>query len=378
MEKIIGEAAKKKNKGPAHIGPTVHKCHKCDFTSGTPSRMRMHYTSVHSGRKDFVCEMCGMAFALKGGLEEHTGAVHLKKKDHLCDQCDYAARAASTLRNHIKAVHEKIKNNLCPVCGKAFSYEQSMKSHCRRVHGIEKSMTLKRPAPSKDCSKHQCDIIPSEQVTTELEKNEDNSTNLSVLKVVSNDLPIAQDLEEKHEPGMFQEFEDAVQGILMDSTANEEVEMVKWKQTVETPLKVHICEMCGYKAITDDTLKIHNAAAHNGPKDFVCKICGYAAATESVVNQHMKKDHPIKRVYLCEKCGYKGKTPKDRQDHMRTAHKRTHPDHKCEKCNYTSKKLDHLKTHKKAVHSGIKDFVSPVAVLLLSRTNYISTPRLFI
>ena len=367
--------------------PKMHKCEKCEYKTRKLAHMRMHFAGVHSGTKDLICEICGRAFALKSQLKIHIKVVHLKKKEHQCDQCDYAGTLPINLRDHIKAVHDKIQDYLCPVCGKTFSFRHNMTTHFKKMHYEDFLTTFnKDDVATKDFPiPKNVEEEPSEQESPKLEtikevlqgcEKEPNAEEEIGSDKGENYLGGNYDETQDSESEMLELFEDVTEDFeekdILGHNVKEEVgndkealgdnpdevqKEIKSTKSNKSFKALNIkCDKCEYKALTTDTLKIHLAAKHNGPKDFVCNICGYAAAIKYVLDQHVKNVHPIKIVHLCEQCGYEGKTQKDLRDHTRTTHK-LHNVHKCEKCNYTTKKLGHMRMHFTAVHSKTKDFV---------------------
>ena len=84
-------------------------CTVCPSKFRTKNHFRIHFETVHEGKRPFKCSECGKDFAQRQNLREHVSAVHEKKKPHLCFTCGIGFADKGNLTKHIAAVHKGIR-----------------------------------------------------------------------------------------------------------------------------------------------------------------------------------------------------------------------------------------------------------------------------
>ena len=60
----------------------------CNTGFATKQKLRMHYKSVHEGKKTFSCNLSDTSFAESHKLIDHVASVHEGNELFKCDTCD--------------------------------------------------------------------------------------------------------------------------------------------------------------------------------------------------------------------------------------------------------------------------------------------------
>ena len=68
-----------------YLGPDIHKCPCCEFTSGMKLNVKKHIDEVHEGK----CNICQKSFKTTRRLKDHILSVHEKRKPYKCPNCHY-------------------------------------------------------------------------------------------------------------------------------------------------------------------------------------------------------------------------------------------------------------------------------------------------
>ena len=65
-----------------------------------------------------------------------------------------------------------------------------------------------------------------------------------------------------------------------------------------------MCDICGAKCLTQQTLKRHVKTIHEGKKPFKCDICDVCFGQNSSLKRHISSVHEEK-TFDCDRCGAK-------------------------------------------------------------------------
>ncbi|XP_076087864.1 uncharacterized protein LOC143058275 [Mytilus galloprovincialis] len=109
-----------------------HKCHMCDASFQTPSKLKIHMC-MHCGIRPYTCGLCNKSFTWSGGLRDHL-KIHTGERPHTCKFCSKTFPDTSKLKNH-QRIHTGEKPHVCKTCGKGFIESGKLKRHMRTHTG---------------------------------------------------------------------------------------------------------------------------------------------------------------------------------------------------------------------------------------------------
>ena len=129
--------------------------------------------------------------------------------------------------------------------------------------------------------------------------------------------------------------------------------------SVATPVRVHVCDVCGYETKQTSHLKSHRAFKHNiGVVWRYCDQpdCDFKAKQASSLTQHKANKHGENVVWFCcdqPGCEYKSKTASNLKRHKADRHGENVVWFCCDQpdCDYKSKQTGHLTQHKADRHN---------------------------
>ncbi|XP_063412513.1 zinc finger protein 665-like [Mytilus trossulus] len=109
-----------------------HKCHMCDASFQSPSKLKIHMC-MHGGIRPYTCGLCNKSFTWSGGLRDHL-KIHTGERPHTCKFCSKTFPDTSKLKNH-QRIHTGEKPHVCKTCGKGFIESGKLKRHMRTHTG---------------------------------------------------------------------------------------------------------------------------------------------------------------------------------------------------------------------------------------------------
>ncbi|CAH1780516.1 unnamed protein product [Owenia fusiformis] len=206
-------------------------CDQCDFKTIVPGNFRIHQQS-HTNPVDKekeLCPFCGLSMS-KTHLNVHIKKIHSPKDPN-----------------------EPIKKYKCHICNKEYSSATSCQLHKAQMHGEKNNWTT---YTCDRCSK----IVPSKRSLYE-----------HVL---------------------------VIHGLNISKM---------------TPL---CCELCPYKTFKPTSLATHKLCKHNTIRDVICDICGKKFKTQNTLISH-KKTHNRGKKWVCAWCDYSSVFKENTFKHMR-------------------------------------------------------------
>ncbi|XP_039259642.2 zinc finger and BTB domain-containing protein 41-like [Styela clava] len=88
-------------------------------------------------------------------------------------------------------------------------------------------------------------------------------------------------------------------------------------KTEEEKIRTHVCDICGGKYISKDTLRTHTQTVHaDGEKPHTCDLCGKSFYRSFVLKRHMVT-HTGEKPFECEQCHARFGTQSSLQRHMK-------------------------------------------------------------
>lgn len=112
----------------------------------------------------------------------------------------------------------------------------------------------------------------------------------------------------------------------------------------------HICEICGFKAATSASCKVHIKVKHEQNFDFKCPQCNRMFISQSFLNYHLKSAHSGK-LFRCPMCDKTSKSNILITEHIAMHHKKI-PKFPCLLCDRKCFSKNSLHTHVKYVHAN--------------------------
>jgi len=126
---------------------------------------------------------------------------------------------------------------------------------------------------------------------------------------------------------------------------------IMYKHETAKPWK---CDLCDFSHSLKKGLDGHKRACHTDESNLkVCHICGYKAATNQTMRMHIEAKHEKKRDFACNVCDAKFYRKFKLDLHVRVNHLGEKP-HKCPDCGIAFSIMNKLNVHKRLVHEGRK------------------------
>lgn len=89
------------------------------------------------------------------------------------------------------------------------------------------------------------------------------------------------------------------------------------EKTEEEKIPTHVCDLCGGKYISKDTLRAHTKTVHaQGVKPHTCELCGKSFYRNFVLKRHMRT-HTGEKPFECSTCGARFGTQSSLQRHAK-------------------------------------------------------------
>ena len=309
-----------------HEGVVRFSCNLCDYTSYFKHLVRAHQrpTQIHKDGGTYVkrigCDKCDQRIKHRICLTED-GTEDLNTMDNLtrtCDYCTFMTQGDRQLRAHIKSSHPGKTLFNCDKCDYKSNWLGNLKVHKASLH----------EAVIYSCDK--CDYTNKWRP------------------------PFLEHKREKH--GEF----------IRNSKYSEDL-----------VFKEILCDVCGFKAQSRKSLRIHEESQHQ--QSFICEDCGHIASSLKAYKHHTYMKHVTQKFSKCGECGFKAGNPYRLNTHKYTVHKvdattctqcgltvknrfvllihikNKHPaiDLKCDKCDFKAISLNQLRQHIGKVHEGI-------------------------
>ncbi|CAG9860320.1 unnamed protein product [Phyllotreta striolata] len=125
------------------------------------------------------------------------------------------------------------------------------------------------------------------------------------------------------------------------------------KDVVHKKLRPFLCNFCGYKSSSRNSLKIH-IRQHTGEKPFSCSTCSYTTSDHNSLRRH-KLRHTGDKPYKCKYCSYACIQSSTYKTHLKTKHPGMEKDlmFACGECQFRSVNKDMYTSHVATVH-GLK------------------------
>ena len=281
----------------------IHRCKICIFESSDLNLVQKHIEK-----------------------EQHHG--NLEKQEVLCPYCEHKGPSLHKVKIHIDSKHQEHgeKNYFCDECNKGFIFESSYKEH-RHIRI--------RKQPNRWCEI--CDIKVVSLAAHIVEKHELNGQRICAYcdyRVKASDswlTSLKYHIDTKHPDHGEKKFfcNICTKSFMFKSVFSSHLGMHKTTQ------KEHICELCGQKYVSAQSLKEHMLEKHPLPDatDFVCDICGFSTFSDMKLKRHKFVKHEVEKHKPCPYCEFKSPDKQRLNIHL----DRIHPEHgekqfSCETC----------------------------------------------
>ena len=368
------------------------------------SYLKVHFETIHEGKKPFKCDSCESSFSYPSALRLHISKVHgsVPLKENLA------------LKN-VKADHNEIYAtsmlNYKNLLGQSSS-DLDRECDFIRIHGVCKNFDTKGGRSSGKFKSEE-----KREKSNKIERNGENEKFLlcycSLLICVvchrrfNSTRCMTQHMKTNHKWSTksiqrlkFQCSECKLQFWMKDGLKKHITKMHKIQEfkcsTCEAVLKsklclkshieyVHegkerkkvYCEICDRDFSHKSDLDVHIASVHEGKKDKLCPTCGYTTACSNTLKRHIETLHEDTTVTICHLCGKTLKCEKTMRAHFARVHEKKKPyqceicekmffdrghlkihndkhfdirPHKCYKCDKKFKRKNHMKTHLEMIH----------------------------
>jgi KRAB domain-containing zinc finger protein len=258
--KICGKILKNKITLATHLKSHNKplECHFCKKKFILSFELKTHL-KVHENPRAFQCKICFKNFNYLSTLTRHVKQHDKSRiKSLQCGHCDYATDSKTQLKRHLK-VHEKnrIKDQKCPKCDYTTDDERVLKKHIE-THNPHRT---KYPCPY-------CDHKATTFSSLKIHMQTHNSNRVKDQKcphcdyLTDNKSSLSKHIK-THNKNRAKNFKCTICEKLFYNNSN-----------LKRHVKVHnenslmfSCQLCNYKTIRKDYLKIHIAKVHNEKKD---------------------------------------------------------------------------------------------------------------
>ena len=182
---------------------------------------------------------------------------------------------------------------------------------------------------------------------------------------------------------------------------------------------LHKCSVCGYAALTPESLQLHINSDHNKspvhpcnsssdeltqhleqdenfivnknqinvpnaenckipkisaafgnpsakPQDYQCNLCQYSTKTSGSLRTHVREVHAGLCNHHCTLCPYASSNARGLKEHVKEVHVKGR-EHKCTLCSYATSRSGSLKNHVKEVHLNVRDLKCTLCSYATSR-----------
>lgn len=275
---------------------------------------------ITNGSKLVVEETDDMEEMIEGMMMRVNG-------DWTCGICGKrAGKYKNNLRKHVEIVHVDQKGKPCKFCGKTFKSRPNLYAHLRRCQqGSPQQSKVAKPTylsfiqqedkTKDDQSNHQEIALLDAPETFDLDaKVESLMTFIDgnwLCGVCGKDAGnlkanLRKHVEARHMDGMVvpcsgcgQTFgsRSALQNHMCHQEIPNNYSPVPFMVTPEFSGTGFLCELCNKEFKTNQSLKVHIQAIHEGIK-YNCEFCPHSATTKSNLKVHVQKKHSLPQVYL--------------------------------------------------------------------------------
>jgi KRAB domain-containing zinc finger protein len=258
--KICGKTFQKKKSLALHL--KVHnkqfECHLCKKKFSIASKLKTHL-KVHENSRAFQCKICFKSFNDPSTLSQHM-KTHDKKnriKSLKCEHCDYATYTSAQLKSHLK-VHDanRIKDLKCPTCKFATDNNGVLKRHIE-THNPHRT---KYPCPH-------CDYKATTFSDLKFHMKTHNPNRIKDQKcphcdfMTDNKRCLTAHIK-THDKNRAKNFK----CLTCEKSFYNDSDFKKHVKTHNENSLMFSCQLCNYKTIRKDYLKIHIAKVHNEKK----------------------------------------------------------------------------------------------------------------
>ena len=267
-----------------HKGLTPFACQDCDFKSHSKRFLSTHRVRAHPEKDPRpVCSLCPEPLTFEHELRHHAPDLEFS-----CDYCAYKAAKQRMIETHTATHHPKIKPSLdddpnqsssllCPECGDIFKSKTHLEFHLNEHQGLQPFRcnhcdfkTHSRFQLSGHKRTHQrfqrCTLCPEKMTPDHMEQHHREEVEFGCAKCPYRASAIK--VLEKH------------------------------KKTYHKDKTMIQCPECP-AMILAKRLKRHHVLHHNTSLAFGCDQCGYRGLTEGSIKVHMGAYHSVKK-YPCE------------------------------------------------------------------------------
>ena len=110
------------------------------------------------------------------------------------------------------------------------------------------------------------------------------------------------------------------------------------------------CEVCKYRAKSQENLEIHMKLKHAIYPEFQCDSCSFKTNTQANLNKHIKGKHTDLFEFHCNQCSFQTNKQEDLASHKQSEHEARVIS--CEKCDFVSRSVYQHRKHIEVRHAN--------------------------
>ncbi|XP_065083010.1 zinc finger protein 271-like isoform X2 [Ochlerotatus camptorhynchus] len=321
--------------------PTVStdkKCSYCDKEFNDAIILARHIEYCH---QPFTCDICGMTAEKRNQIRYHKLITHTEPS-YKCSGCPMVFHFNSAYQRHLTK-HEKEKKVPCALCGNKFKSKPGLAWHMKRFHNLSQATA----ELDTDCNEQEQENGKELLADNILPKKEITVTETSFQLVVHDVCPAVDDkplqVDEKiHQPSEESSF------VTDEKQSCESLKVSQIKQDIPDGTSNIKCTYCPKECHDKKDLSRHYIYCH---KPTECKICKKTFNGTSTYRYHKLITHTEPR-HKCPHCQQSFHQKIGYRRHLSVHQKQRETP--CDLCELKFKNLDHVKLHKKRVHSAKK------------------------
>ena len=282
------------------------------------------------GKDEIVCNECvHEAFKSQKLRSEHYKQMHPGVKIYKCKECNHGANYLPNLKTHINSIHKK-KQLQCPKCPYNTTWNQLFFTHMRNQHGVFQRNS-KHFADGKTFLCEGCGLSTFSKFLYEAHKAAPSCEAAPKSLKADGRLKMSTDRMESND-------KDPIMRKRISKT------ITRHRNYDQRPVMKFKCNRCDYSSDKPLNLKQHIKSVH----DFVtlkCEFlqCEFQCKSQLSLKQHIGKVHNNVR-FPCNICDYRSLSKQGLKVHKETEHEKNFR-FKCTYCDFISYFASDVRRH---------------------------------